>query len=221
MIADDFTHDLLFSRGVRETTDIETLRQKIPGCVGVEKTGEDLDRLHVDYVAYLRRGAVLHIDAKARRAGAKRFWKNFIVGRQGVPNGEPDLAIETWSVKPTEQQKDGRAGWTFDESADTDLILYTFDSSDTNEFFLLSFPLLRIAARQSIAEWAKRFKVATQCSRRNGEIVWQSECCLVPALIVQDAIRSVERGQHHCVIEPSPQLELTMLTAEDVGFHRT
>ena len=94
MMPEDFEGDLGFSRGRREVTDMETLKAHIPGCVGVEKTGEDADRLHVDYVAHLRRGAVLHIDGKARRKGAAKFWKPYVQGRRDVPSGEPDLAIE-------------------------------------------------------------------------------------------------------------------------------
>lgn len=190
-----FDENLTFSRGTREATDIETLKAMIPGCLSVVKTGEDMDRLHVDYVANLRKGAVLHIDGKARRPGASRFWKNYVRGRHDVPSGEPDVAIETWSVKPTDQQEYGRAGWTFDESSDTDLILYTFDPSDSREVILLSFPLLRIAARRFIQEWTPRFGLKTQnTTNTRGVVLWQSECLLVPALIVQEAIRNCERG---------------------------
>jgi hypothetical protein len=217
---DDFNRDLLFSRGAREVTDLETLRATIPGCVEVEKTGESLDRLHVDYVAYLRRGAVLHIDGKARRPGAGKFWTQSTIGRHGVPNGEPDLAIETWSVRRSPTQK-GRTGWTLDESSDTDLILYTFDPSDTNEFVLLSFPLLRIAARHSLQSWSRRFRLTTQhTSDASGLVSWESECCLVPACIVQDAIRVVERGRRQAALDVNArtQLELPSLTWAEIRW---
>ena len=95
-----FATDLGFSKGRLERTDIETIRSMITGCVEIMKTGEALDRLHVDYVARLRRGGVLHIDAKTRRAGASRYWTSRSRGREFTPNGEPDLAIEYWSVCP-------------------------------------------------------------------------------------------------------------------------
>lgn len=194
-VSQNFETDFGFSRGRREATDLETIKAMIPGCVSVEKTGEDLDRLHVDYVAMLRRGTVLHIDGKARRPGASKWWTVFQPGRRTVPPGEPDLAIELYSVVPTPTSP-GRCGWTFDESSDTDLILYTFDPSDTGEVVLLSFPLLRIAARRVYREWVQRFGIKTQQTVDGAGLVrWESECILVPAVVVQDAIRSVERGR--------------------------
>lgn len=210
-----FHTDLSFSRGLRELTDMDTLRAMIPGCCDVLKTGEDMDRLHIDYVANLRRGAVLHIDGKTRRPGASRFWSPFSRGRRNVPRGEPDIAIETWSVKPTEDKK-GRAGWTFDESSDTDLILYTFDPSDTNEVILLSFPLLRVAARTCLKEWSSRFGLSSQQTRADDSSVkWESECILVPAMIVQDAIRKIERYR------PKPEVsteQLFPITSDDIRW---
>jgi hypothetical protein len=213
---DSMAADFNFSRGQRETTDLETLKAHIPGCVSVEKTGEALDRLHIDYVAYLRRGAVLHIDGKTRRKGAAKYWKAFRPGRKGVADGEPDLAIEVWSVTPQEEQV-GRVGWTLDESSDTDLILYTFDSADTNEFFLLSFPLLRIAARQCYKSWLARFRDYPQYSRSStGKVLWQSQCCFVPAQIVQDAIRSVERGRMPQAKKVVPEAPFGRVTEEQL-----
>jgi len=196
-MANSFNDDLSFSRGIRETTDMETLRAMIPGCLSVVKTGEDLDRLHIDYVANLRRGAVLHIDGKTRRAGASKFWKQRSPGRKGILDSEPDLAIEIWSVKKHRTGKDV-PGWTFDESSDTDLILYTFDPSDTNEVVLLSFHLLRIAAIRNYKEWVRNFKITTQqtIDKRTGALLWESQCILVPALTIQNAIRCVERTRN-------------------------
>lgn len=189
MAAYEFAAMLKFSRGRRESTDLETIRKMIPGCLSVEKTGERLDRLHVDYVAHLRKGAVLHIDAKARQAGAAQFWIRKRKGRGDIPNGEPDLALEIWSKKPE------RCGWTLDESSDTDLILFTFDPEETEAVFLVSFPLLRIAFRQQLKVWTRRFGIQPQQTPdRFGKVLWESECVFIPAVIVQKAIREVERG---------------------------
>jgi hypothetical protein len=219
-MASTFAADFGFSRGQREVADLETLQAMIPGCVSVTKTGEDQDRRHIDYVANLRRGTVLHIDAKTRRAGASRYWKRYEPGRQAIPTGEPDLAIELWSV--TGSDGGDVVGWTLDESSDTDLILYTFDPTDTHECFLLSFQLLRIAARAQYRAWSRRFGQKTQrtldaCGRTR----WESLCCLVPACVVQDAIRAVERWRPSCRWTDVPnshpqQLPLVLPTAEEI-----
>lgn len=175
----DFHERLAFSRGVRETTDIDAITAMIPGVTTCRKTSTKEDRAGVDYEAVLRHGARLKIDAKARDRGASRFW-----------HGEPDLALEVWSVIPCPDLPKGKAGWTLSESSETDLILYTFDPSDTNELFLFGFQHLRAAFRQHIVLWRRMFGEKEQSS---GD--WKSSCVFVPVSIVFSGIERVSRGR--------------------------
>ncbi len=49
----------------------------------------NMDKHGVDYIATLRKGAEVYVDAKTRRAGCSRWWRN----------GE-EVAIEKWSIMP-------------------------------------------------------------------------------------------------------------------------
>jgi len=181
-----FLERLQFSRGVREASDIETLKRIIPGCISVKKTTTEQDKEGVDYIATLRRGTEIYIDAKTREKNASRWWKH----------GEPELACEIWSVMPggkfNTPKEHAITGWTLSESKKTDLILYTFDESDCQECFIIGFQHLRMAFIQHFAEWKKRFKVKNQTSY-NGSIKWESSAVFVPVSHVLNAICEVSR----------------------------
>ena len=178
----DFAVKLQASRGYREQTDIELLQDLIPGCVSVVKTDEQTDRQGVDYIATLRRGAEILIDAKSRERGASRYW-----------NGSgPELALEIWSVRPGgkyntpwEQRK---VGWSLCEAKQTDMIYYTFDPSDCGDVFLLPFQHLRMAFRQNWRQWSMTYRRKVQDS-----YTWESVCVFIPANVVIKAIESIER----------------------------
>lgn len=170
----DFDEKLAYSRGVRESSDIDVLRQLIVGCVEIEKTTIEQDKSGVDYIAVLRSGAKVLVDAKTRTPGCSVYWK------QG-----PELALETWSVFPTKERK-GKTGWTLSEKTEVDYILFTFSPGDTNSVFLYPFQLLRISFRRNLAKWKKKYKVDKQNS---GD--WRSECIFVPESIVWESIREV------------------------------
>lgn len=166
------------SLGTRKETDIATIASMLDGCVSVAKTDAQLDRLGVDYAATLRGGAQVLIDAKAREKGAKRYWKD-----------GPDVALETWSVCPSERNA-GKKGWTLCQSKQTDFILFTFDPIDTDEVFLVSYQLLRTAFARHKEEWMRRFKHARQSSGG-----WTSECVFVPWRVVEQALLAAQRGR--------------------------
>jgi hypothetical protein len=177
-----FDEMLQFSKGKRCDTDIETIKCLLHGCTHAEAYECSGNDGGVDYVAKLRAGAEVLIDAKTRAAGCSRYWRH----------GEPELAIEKWSVMPCERLPNGQAGWTLDESKVTDMILYTFDQSDTDTAFLLPFQSLRIATAKMIRTWMKLYKVDVQTSHRNGR-QWQSQAVLVPASVVISAMESTYR----------------------------
>jgi len=178
MASYDMFERLAFSRGRRQETDTETIKDMIDGCVFVSVAPTEMDRQGIDYVAVLRGGAEVFIDAKARDRGCSRYWQD-----------GPELALEDWSVLP-ENGQPGKVGWALDESKRTHLVLFTFDPSDTDQCFLISFQLLRVAFRRNYNQWRNAYKNDTQTS--NG---WHSHCVFVPVGEVFDAIRQVSCGQ--------------------------
>jgi hypothetical protein len=150
----------------------------LDGCVSVEIALTEMDRLGIDYIASLRGGAQVYIDAKARDVGCSQWWK-----------GEPELALEDWSVV-RENGNPGKVGWTLDESKQTNLVLFTFDPEDTQLCYLVSFQLLRVAFRRNYNPWLRQYKQDTQQSPG-----WRSHCVFVPVSVVFDAICDVCCGR--------------------------
>lgn len=173
----DFTQKLEFSLGERLNVDVNIIRDIIPGCVSVVKTDTETDKTGVDYIASLRNGAQILIDAKTRERGAKVFWKH----------NEPELALEIWSVMP-QDGTEGKTGWTLSEQTNVDYILYTFNRDDTDKFFFLPFQLLRTAFRQNYDCWYQQFDVKVQSSNAGQ---WKSCAMFVPASIVLDAVSAI------------------------------
>lgn len=169
----DFYEKLEYSLGEQEQFDIGLLRHIIPGCQSVTKTNVETDRSGIDYIATLRRGAQINIDAKTRERGASRFWTH----------GEPELALEIWSVVNI------KTGWTLDEKSNVDYILYTFDRADTNKFYFLPFQLLRSAFVNNYDNWRSTYIVKKQ---RNYS--WTSEAVFVPASVVLSEINRQMTG---------------------------
>jgi hypothetical protein len=186
----DFAERLAFSKGVRERTDIETLRDMISGCERVDRAREVDDRKGVDYWAHLFGGRALGIDAKARELGASRYWTD----------GEPDLALERWSVVPDDLHPNGVPGWTVDPAKLTDLILFTFDESDTTACYLVGLPQLRLAFLKFGQQWRRVYRYATQTTRnRDDHGFYRSACLFVPATVVLEGMRQVAVGTVHTV----------------------
>lgn len=181
----DFAERLAFSRGKAENTHPDTIRALVTGCVSVEKASESLDRQGIDFVATLRRGTKLNIDMKIRAEGCSQYWKAMPLF--GIDLPEPELALETWSVCPSNGSP-GKAGWTLNESKLTDFTLHVFDPRDSIEVFLLPFQLLRIAFRHNYHAWLKRFPI-----KRQSSITWESECVFVPGWHVMNAIAAEMR----------------------------
>ena len=174
----NFKDKLSFSRGEREARDKKIIKKMIDGCVSVEKTDPDTDRLGVDYIATLRRGAKIYVDAKTREKGASKYWKY----------GEPEIALEKWSVVPS-GGKPGKVGWTLSEASPVHKILYTFDPSDTIQCFFLDFQNLRMAFSKYCKEWEKKYPLTTQ---DNGG--WKSQAMFVPVSVVEKAMHEFTHG---------------------------
>ena len=180
----DFAKKLAYSQGVRLDTDVKTIQALIAGCVAVRKTSEDVDKKGVDYIATLRGGAQIRIDAKTREPGCSQFWR-----------GVPELAPEIWSVMPGGKynipQERAKTGWTLSETNEVDYIFCTFAPEDSDQTYMLPFQLYRIIFRANCREWRELYKVAIQDSGQ-----WQSMCLFVPAPVVLNAI--YEEMQANC-----------------------
>ncbi len=182
MADQDFIKDLAFSKGWNAENDIITITKMLHGCVScVPSTDVDMDKHGIDYIATLRRGAQVFIDAKTRRESCCKFWRN----------GE-EVAIEIWSVMPggkfNTPLQTARIGWTLDESKVTDLILFTWNKSDCEFAYLLCFQTLRIAARKYLKCWMETFGTKLQ---RSG--TWESQAVFVPIRTVLDAMIDVQK----------------------------
>ena len=152
-------------------SDIQAIKKYFPQCVAVEKTDVEIDRQGVDYIATLRGGAKIFIDAKTREKGASRYWKH----------GVPEIALEIYSV--VEQKK---IGWTLSSSSKAHYILYTFDAADSEEFYMFPFQILRKAFYKNGRRWIDEYGQKTQASDK-----WHSSAVFVPANVVLQEVSEI------------------------------
>jgi hypothetical protein len=182
----NFNEKLAFSQGQRQVCDVDTIRVMLPGCVSIVKTTPDVDRTGIDYVATLRSGAAVNIDAKNRDRGCSKFW-------DAEPTGAkiPELSLEIYSVlpggkykTPTERKK---CGWTLNEASLVDLILFQFAPEDCDSAYLIGFQPLRMAMVHNYREWCQKF----MNPRDQDSGWWESRCLFVPVMEVLYAITQV------------------------------
>lgn len=197
----DFREDLQWSKGQNAERDMHAIRLLFgSSCSEVCTTSKEQDRQGYDYVVTLRRGATVLVDAKRRKQGSSRYWKH----------GEPDLQLEIWSVMPQPGRK-GKAGWTLSESSEADLILFSYDPSDTHEIYLIPFQLLRMAFRRNLTVWQHQYKKTAP--QNNG--TWHSQCMFVPRSVVAQAINELQWNTKIPLVRGG-QLDLPgFMTADD------
>ena len=171
MSVNDWDKKLQFSLN-GQPFDTELLKEHITGCVSVRKTDVATDKTGIDYIAELKDGARLGIDAKTRMKGASSYWKY----------GVPELAVEIYSKYYREKEM-RVIGWTLSERTGVDYILYTFDPADTDRYFFIPFQLLRLATIHNGHEWAERYGIKKQWSNN-----WTSTSIFVPAPAVLRAV---------------------------------
>lgn len=170
-----FNDCLAFSLGEREAVDAEILKELIPDCVKVDKTDVEMDKSGIDYIATLKDGSTVTIDAKTRRPGAKKWW-NY---------GEPELPLEKYSVVEIKE-----IGWLFkDSKVHPDYILFTFDKSDTDKCYFIPYTLLRKACYRNGREWKAKYPLKVQPN-----IGYSSNALMVPASVVINAVRDCMEG---------------------------
>ena len=175
----DFDERLNFSQGKRGERDAEILKHAIQGCVSVQKTDIETDKKGVDYIATLEGGAEITVDVKARDKGVSKYWRD----------GKEDLVLELWSVYPDEDNE-GKIGWTLSDKTNVDFILYTFDETDSNKYYLLPFQPLRMAFVKNKREWLKKYKTSFTHSGN-----WSSQAIFVPVTEIYRAIAETMQGK--------------------------
>lgn len=172
----DFYQCLEYSLGSRQEFDISLLISHIPDCVSVEKTDVETDKSGIDYIATLRDGSQVTIDAKTRKAGATRYWKH----------GEPELALERYSVVEKKI-----VGWLLkDSKTHPDYILYTFDRRDTDKYYFIPYLLLRKVAYRNGRIWRDTYGLTKQPNHG-----YYSDAIFVPASVVLKAVYATMCGQ--------------------------
>ncbi len=165
----DMEERLAWSDGVAISADVnKILLDRIPAALRVERADGTADRNGTDWWV-VRKYCLnsLSIDLKARDFD----W---------LKKGQDDLALETWSVLPTDASP-GKVGWTRDPEKRTDYILWLW--CDTLRFCLVPFPALCKAFTYFWEDWSKQYK-----TRRQNSGGWQSECVFVPRQVVFAAI---------------------------------
>lgn len=173
----DWNEKLEYSLSAQQQFDISLLKMHLPHCTGIRKTTIEQDKKGVDYIATLKGGAEILIDAKTRTPGSKQYWKN----------GEAELALETWSVV------NKKLGWTLSDKTNVDYILFTFAPTEWDKYYFFPFQLLRKAFIANGKQWAEKYSRKVQFTRSyNG--CWQSEAIFVPASVVVQAVSDTLRG---------------------------
>ena len=173
----NFTECYEYSMGAREQFDASVILKFMPNGATVEKTDSSLDKQGVDYIVTLKDGSTVTIDAKTRKPGAGRYW-----------HGEPELCLERYSV--VEEKK---VGWLFKNSpVHPDYILYTFDKSDTDKFYIFPYVLLRKAAYVNWKLWERRYGIRRQGNTSHGG--YNSDAIFVPAGVLVRAVSAQMEG---------------------------
>ena len=178
----DFAERLEFSLGENIRQDEQIISKIISGCAKVEKTNTSTDKSGIDYIAHLSGGSKINIDVKTRDKGASKYWRR----------GEPELALEIWSVCP-EYGQVGKRGWTLSDSTQVDYILFKFHEQDSNKVYMLPYQQLRQAFINNGHKWIKLYG-----RKRQNSGDWKSEAVFVPASQVLKGIMS-EMEQNFCI----------------------
>lgn len=91
----------------------------------------------IDYFVTDRFGHTITIDVKRRRPGVSRYWAD---------RNDPELTLET-------ARSTGNPGFILNDTKKTDLYLFIFDETDTEQFFYIRADWLRYAFKQHQNEW--------------------------------------------------------------------
>ena len=128
---DDFTW-----ANIHTVDDIKVIHQIYPGAK-IEKNTTVGNDEGIDYIVTDHFKNVTNIDVKRRRPGVSRYWAD---------RNDPELTLET-------ARSTGNPGFILNDEKKTDMYLFIFDETDTNQFFYITAKWLRELFRQHQAEW--------------------------------------------------------------------
>lgn len=116
--------------------DIKVIHQLYPGAK-VEKYTANGNDEGIDYIVTDHFKNVKNIDVKRRRPGVSRYWAD---------RNDPELTLET-------ARSTGNPGFILNDEKKTDMYLFIFDETDTNQFFYITAKWLRELFKQHREEW--------------------------------------------------------------------
>lgn len=129
---DDFTW-----ANMKTVDDLNIIRRIYPDARAVTKNETVGNDNGIDYVVTDRNGNTVNIDVKRRRPGVSRYWAN---------RNDPELTLET-------ARSTGNPGFILNDEKLTDLYLFIFDESDTDQYFYMRADWLRYVFKQHQNEW--------------------------------------------------------------------
>lgn len=164
----NFNDQLKMSHGISLSFDFRVvLLNEIPDAIDVRRANDLEDRTGTDWWVDRHNNKPLSIDLKARK-----------IDRE--PQGQDDLALETWSVI-----EKGVIGWTRNPTKDSDYILWFWE--DTRRWCLIPFPMLCRVFILLWQEWSQTYKTVRQKTDLDGYI-YHSECIFVPREVIWASI---------------------------------
>lgn len=157
-----FEERLEWSHGISSDGTFHSyLMNSIPGATEIVAAQEYEDRRGTDWWVYRKDTHRVSVDVKVRDDDPiARGWGD-------------DLALETWSVMPSEKCPSGKVGWTRDSKKETDYVMWYF--RPTSRCCLVPFPMLCNIFSDTWIEWKELYKTSVQQSDS-----WKSECVFVP-----------------------------------------
>lgn len=129
---DDFTW-----ANMKTVDDLKIIRRIYPDARAVTKNETVGNDNGIDYIVTDRNGNTVNIDVKRRRPGVSRYWAN---------RNDPEITLET-------ARSTGNPGFILNDEKLTDLYLFIFDESDTDQYFYMRADWLRYVFKQHQNEW--------------------------------------------------------------------
>lgn len=131
-----FMDDLTWAN-MHTVDDLNIIRRIYPDARAVTKNETVGNDNGIDYVVTDRSGNTVNIDVKRRRPGVSRYWAN---------HNDPEITLET-------ARSTGNPGFILNDEKLTDLYLFIFDESDTDQYFYMRADWLRYVFKQHQNEW--------------------------------------------------------------------
>ena len=131
-----FMDDLTWAN-MHTVDDLNIIRRIYPDARAVTKNETVGNDNGIDYIVTDRSGNTVNIDVKRRRPGVSRYWAN---------RNDPEITLET-------ARSTGNPGFILNDEKLTDLYLFIFDETDTDQYFYMRADWLRYVFKQHQNEW--------------------------------------------------------------------